>query len=332
MKPFHQSSYLSQVRRLRGLARSALHLYPLKVRRIDFIHHGENTTFKVLTQNNKKYLLRVHRNDYHTPAALLEEMKWLRRLPSSEGFAIPRPVLSKRGRLIETASGSGVPEPRNVSVFHWIEGTFFNARLKSETMFAIGQTLAQLQKGAPITKHRRYWTAEGLLGVQPKFGPVAKLVGASVRDQRTISAARKFYFRALKSYQSKFPRRLGLIHADAHFGNILKTPNGLGLIDFDDCGYGFHVYDLAVNLFSVEGVLGKKHAYRLPALTQALIEGYKTGAPWDKYDEALLPQLISARRILMLGWLNSRTDNPRLRKFLKKAVRKQATYFRKQGF
>ena len=36
----------------------------------------------------------------------------------------------------------------------------------------------------------------------------------------------------------------------------------------------------------------------------------------DEHDEAILPYLRMARRLLMVGWLNSRVDNPRLRKHL----------------
>lgn len=78
MIPFHQASYQAQVRRLRQLAIEALKLYPIQAAKLDFIHHGENTTYKVTAQNGSRYLLRVARPDYHTLPALNEEMKWLR--------------------------------------------------------------------------------------------------------------------------------------------------------------------------------------------------------------------------------------------------------------
>ena len=95
--------------------------------------------------------------------------------------------------------------------------------------------------------------------------------------------------------------------------------HGLGVIDFDDCGFGFLAYDLAIPLIALErhaglGVVQKRK------LKAALITGYSELAPWDQADEAVLESLIKARRLLMLGWLNSRSDNPRLAAFMKKVI------------
>lgn len=42
-----QPSYLSQVRKLRQMAEQVVKSYPIQNPQIQFIHHGENTTFKV---------------------------------------------------------------------------------------------------------------------------------------------------------------------------------------------------------------------------------------------------------------------------------------------
>jgi len=40
----------------------------------------------------------------------------------------------------------------------------------------------------------------------------------------------------------------GLIHGDLHHENFLFHRGEARAIDFDDCGWGFHLYDLAVTL------------------------------------------------------------------------------------
>jgi Ser/Thr protein kinase RdoA (MazF antagonist) len=37
----------------------------------------------------------------------------------------------------------------------------------------------------------------------------------------------------------------GLIHADLHRDNILLHHGEIGVIDFDDCGWGYYLFDLA---------------------------------------------------------------------------------------
>jgi Ser/Thr protein kinase RdoA (MazF antagonist) len=60
----------------------------------------------------------------------------------------------------------------------------------------------------------------------------------------------------------------GLIHADLHQENYLFHGKQVRAIDFDDCGYGPFVYDLAVTLSELE------HRADYPTLRAALLAGY----------------------------------------------------------
>jgi Ser/Thr protein kinase RdoA (MazF antagonist) len=326
IKPFHQATYISQVRRLRKLAEVAIGLYPVKYQSIDFIRHGENATFCVTANNKRKYLLRIHRSDYHTPQAIQEELAWLDFLAKDGTVPIPKPVPAKNGRLLQEVTSQELT--RNCCLFEWIEGRFIRKGVQPNHLFMVGQVIAELQSRVPRSKinHRNYWNAEGLVGNQPKFGSIDNIKGIRTSQQKPIRAARKLIFKRLRNYERKFPRRMGLIHADLHFGNILLSGNRLVPIDFDDCGCGFHVYDLAVSLYSVQSMLGPKN--KMPEFRRALIEGYKTSRPFDRHDEMILEDLLTARRLLMLGWLNSRSDNPRLKKVLKGAVGRVARHAR----
>ena len=232
-------------------------------------------------------------------------------------------MISRHGNLVETIEDTDIQGSRNCSVFKWIHGGFIRKSVKPRHMFEIGQLLADFQNSTPKgkTKNRQYWTAEGLVGSNPKFGSIDKLFSVSSGEQRTLTAARKSIFEKLKKFERKHPRRQGLIHADLHFGNIISTGRRLGAIDFDDCGYGFFAYDLVIPYISEQNSLGDKKKHLIPEYKKALIDGYKTKRKWDKDDDTIFPYLVTARKLLMLGWLNSRSDNPRLRKHLKGAVK-----------
>lgn len=330
MKPFAQASYRSQLHRIRLLAVEALRQYPFRVEALDFIHHGENTTFRITARDGARYLLRVARPDYHTVPAMNEEMKWLKHVNRKGTAQVPMPVTSKHGRVVEKAFSPDVGD-RNFCVFKWIDGQFIEKRLSESTMFELGQLLGRLQNASPSSRHRHYWTVDGLVGTQPKFGPVHSLVGISKAKCEIIENARKQIHRKLKAFERRHPNRYKLIHADAHFGNILRTSRGLALIDFDDCGVGFRAYDLAIPLISAGGILGPKRRKELPVFRAALISGFSSEANWDRFDDENLDDLISARRIMMLGWLSSRSDNPRLKKHLKGAVGRVIRHLRSVG-
>ena len=63
-------------------------------------------------------------------------------------------------------------------------------------------------------------------------------------------------------------------------------------------------------------------------LVEALQNGYAGVRHWDHYDAEALPYFSAARRILMLGWLQSRSEIPRLRKHLKKTAPKVARFLK----
>ena len=130
MKKFSELSYKGQVARLRELAEKALTLYPIKVSKIKFINHGENTTFKITDNHKKSYLLRICRYEYHTVEALNEELQWLKKL--SQQFQVPTPVVSKKKKLLEWTSTVLLPEGRNAALFHWTDGIFLSTKKSSK--------------------------------------------------------------------------------------------------------------------------------------------------------------------------------------------------------
>jgi Ser/Thr protein kinase RdoA (MazF antagonist) len=74
------------------------------------------------------------------------------------------------------------------------------------------------------------------------------------------------------------------------------------LIDFDDCGFGWFLYDLATLLLLHEGQ--PHHA----AAREAWLRGYRAVRPLGDEHLAQLGALTMARRLVVLGWLHTRRD------------------------
>lgn len=72
------------------------------------------------------------------------------------------------------------------------------------------------------------------------------------------------YFAQLDRKQNMF----GVIHADFHSGNYLLCDEKVCIIDFDRCGFGFYLYDLALALMELEEQQQK-----------AFLQGYETVKP-----------------------------------------------------
>jgi Ser/Thr protein kinase RdoA (MazF antagonist) len=87
------------------------------------------------------------------------------------------------------------------------------------------------------------------------------------------------------------PDVFGLIHADLHHRNVLFHKGIAAAIDFDDCGYGHWLYDLAVPLTALQ----RRPDYR--ALREALLSGYRERRSLSGEQEGLLDTFMALRQI-----------------------------------
>jgi Ser/Thr protein kinase RdoA (MazF antagonist) len=101
-----------------------------------------------------------------------------------------------------------------------------------------------------------------------------------------------------------------LLHGDFSEQNVIATPDGLRVFDFDDCGYGPIEYDLANSLYMVlfdEEVRGTSERYR--AFRPAFLAGYAAGSGTQR-DGDVIDELIAMRIDALGGWLADLTTAP----------------------
>jgi len=105
------------------------------------------------------------------------------------------------------------------------------------------------------------------------------------------------------------PERFGLIHADLRLANLLVSESHLRIIDFDDCGFSWFLYDFASAVSFIE------HEPIVPELLHAWITGYRRVTPLSGEEVAEIPTFVVLRRILLMAWLASHAEIPFARQF-----------------
>lgn len=98
--------------------------------------------------------------------------------------------------------------------------------------------------------------------------------------------------------------RYGLIHTDMRLANLLIGPNGTRLIDFDDCGFGWFLYDFAA------GISFMANDRRVPALKEAWVRGYEKIRKLSNPEKAEIDTFVMLRRMALLAWIGSHIEAP----------------------
>ena len=118
---------------------------------------------------------------------------------------------------------------------------------------------------------RRAWDADGLMGRDPLWGRFWELPQIDRSTQDLLVRVRDGLHSALREYGTD-RRIFSLIHADLHADNVLVSGERMHVIDFDDAGFGWHMYELAVALFGAQRP-------DLPTLVDAVAGGYREVRP-----------------------------------------------------
>lgn len=299
--------------RLQAVAERALDEWDLEVTELKLVSASENTVFRVTTEGERAYALRVHRPGYHTLAELNSELQWTAALNGS-GVRTPKPLLTRKGRGYATVPFPHSSETRHVGMVEWIDGVplarVIDQATDEETVaqrfVQLGRIAARIHNQAvewrlPDDFERHAFDADGLMGDAPFWGPFWDLPQLKRAHRKQILVARSTIAALLTDY-GKEHGTYSLIHADLHPHNLLVDGEDLYIIDFDDAGFGWHQYELAVALFSYQGEA------RFDTIRDALIMGYRSERAIDDHALELLPMFLLIRALVLLGWIHHRPE------------------------
>ncbi len=142
-----------------------------------------------------------------------------------------------------------------------------------------------------------------MVGQRARWGPWQAAIGLEPAGRTTLE-------RALSEIAQRLARfgtgrdRFGLVHADLHLANLLVDGTRLQIIDFDDCGFSWFMYDFAAAVSFIE------HQPELPQLLDAWLDGYRRLAEPSAEELAEIATFVTLRRILLTAWIASHSEVP----------------------
>jgi Ser/Thr protein kinase RdoA (MazF antagonist) len=295
-----------QLRILLDVAHAATAHYALpQPLTVKLINLSENATYKVEAVGGQCWALRIHRDGYHSTAAIESELAWLMALRDAGVVVTPKPVKGLDDEIIQIVGHAQLERPRHVVLSDWELGAEPGIGQDLVKPFeALGEVTARMHQHSRKWKRpshftRLTWDFETSLGEdKPNWGRWRDGIGVDATKQKLFGRTVDAIGKRLAAY-GKGVGRFGLIHCDLRLTNLLIDGDNVKAIDFDDCGFGWFMYDAATTVSFYE------HEPQVPELLEAWKRGYRKTEHLAKADEDEIPTFLMLRRLLLVAWIGS---------------------------
>lgn len=295
--------------RLELVARAALAEHGIDAATpLTLLNISENATYAVDDPATGRSVLRVHRPGYHSRAAIESELAWIDALRAHGVVATPAVLPAPDGRRVVVGRHPD-GEERHAVRFAWVEGVEPHGARLVDDFTELGAVTARLHAHArswarPAGFTRFRWDFDTSLGERGHWGRWQDGMAVGRSELEVLGRLAATLQTRLAAYGDG-PDRFGLVHADMRLANLLVDPAGAApvhVIDFDDSGFGWFMYDLGSSLSFIE------HDPAVPDLIEAWVTGYQQVAPLSPAEVAELPTFVMLRRLLLVAWIGSHSD------------------------
>ena len=162
-------------------------------------------------------------------------------------------------------------------MFGWVPGAEPPEDRLIEDFEELGAITARLHRHArkwarPAGFTRLTWDYERSLGALGHWGRWQDGMGVGPAELAQLGRLDQRLRERLAAFGTD-PDRFGLIHADMRLANLIVEDGNVSVIDFDDCGFGWYMYDLGSSVSFIE------HYPIVPEMIESWVRGYQTVAP-----------------------------------------------------
>jgi Ser/Thr protein kinase RdoA (MazF antagonist) len=294
----------------------ALRRWRLRADSMRLLAYGNKAVIRV-TAADADYVLRLHPAESVNVKWLRSELAWLVMLRRSTDLLAPYPIAAPINGgeqvLVEMHTDQLPAAPKvYASLFEYIEGDVMSARdLRPIDVFGVGEFLGKLhtigQYSPPEEFDRPALSWDGLFGDDSLYASAASELIS--REQHAVLVDLREKLRRALSRAVSSDDAAGLIHADLLAKNMVFRQPTIGALDFEYCGWGFYLYDLAPLLWQLKGERARDYT----ELEEAVWRGYTSVRPVAEGDRKQLEHFIAARQFASIRWLLANLGSPAVR-------------------
>ena len=313
-RPFRECSRRERLYRFRQLAKGALAAYGYADADLTFLQYGENVIYRVdfrrgdenLVENSpylpNRYLLRLHAWD--EPGFIESEMIWLDALANLVELPVPAPLRTLDGKYLLKCADPDLGVSRWATLLRWMDGRKMNKGCRPVYLQALGRMVAELhaftscwQPPDGFSRPRWDWDAQ-LGGVLFDVSRAVLVDSMPERFREPFELVSQDARQAMANLGEGLDA-FGLIHADLYPENLLFRSGKVYPIDFEDCGYSYWLWDIAVALCTWAW------GDHWEAMRDAFFEGYESIRSLPENQWAMLDLFIAIQYATMLLWASA---------------------------
>jgi Ser/Thr protein kinase RdoA (MazF antagonist) len=204
------------------------------------------------------------------------------------------------GRVITMADETG--QERHCVRFEYLAGT--EPADDDAAHFAeLGEITARMHQHArqwqrPPWFTRFHWDYDAAFGPRARWGRWQDGIGVGPGEHAVLDRLDRVLRDRLAAFGTG-PQRYGLVHADTRLANLLVDGGRVSVIDFDDSGFSWYLYDAGTSVSFFE------HQPHVPGLVDSWLSGYRRVTALPPEDEAEIWTFIMFRRLLLVAWIGS---------------------------
>ena len=278
-----------------------LEQYAFDIVRHEHVRTSENIVLKLVAGDGHFFALRIRKTAGSCPAHILSELVALRDFSAKTGAIVPVPVSTRDGRLFCPVAVEH--ETFLCVIFNWVPGVHVAAdQITPAQMAAMARVVAQFHAFSATYRP----PADFVRPVYDDawfFGPTTWSMDPDFISLLAIDAAAYLQEtnRTIRDRLQHVPRHLntfGLIHYDLHPGNFLFENETAHMLDFDECGFGHYLFDLAHILFEfIENP-------RFPEFRDLALAEYAAARPSAPVPALDLQLFLALQGIAYINWLH----------------------------
>ncbi|MGD9872726.1 MAG: phosphotransferase enzyme family protein [Kiritimatiellia bacterium] len=267
----------------------------------EHLRTSENAVIKLLTDSGKSYALRIRKIIGSYKQQITSELIVLRDFSESTGADIPSPLATRSGELFCIVNDDG--NDFMCIIFSWVGGVHLGGNdITPAHMASMAKAVAQLHRFSsschpPEKLVRPVYDDAWFFGDKSWTASSEFVSRLDPDDAAYLSAAND----SIRARLRQYPRNadtFGLIHYDLHVGNFLFDGDKANMIDFDECGFGWYLFDLAHILFEFIG------DQRFDSFKKVAADNYGAGRGISPYSDSDLNLFLALQGIAYMNWLH----------------------------